>query len=107
MNGHIMITRSSDHSFIAIKNKLFAIGGYDNIVEVYDSTSNKFVAINNRHLFGNHAGSIPLGNKIVMFFNERTTVWCYDVDTEKWSEESICGTTDDINHFTKFPKLYF
>ena len=102
-----MITRTSDHSLIAIKNKLFAIGGYHNIVEVYDSNSNKFVAVNSKHLFGYHARSIPLGNKIVIFFMESTTAWCYDVDTDEWSKESFCGTTDDLNHFTKFPKLDF
>ena len=101
-----MITRTFGHSLVSIKNKLIAIGGHEKAIEVYDSTSNKFVAVNNKHLKRYHAGAIPLGNKIVMFFEQSTTVWCWDVDTQEWSEESFCGTTDDLNYFIKFLKLY-
>ena len=100
-----MIKRTCGHSLIAIRNKLIAID--DNIVQVYDSTSNKFVAINNKHFFGYYAGAIPLGNKIIIFSINSTTALCYDVDSNEWSKKSFCATTDDLNYFTKFPKLYF
>ena len=104
-----MIERGSDHDLVAIKNKLFAMGGWKNLVEVFDSTCKKFVAIKPTVQTDNEfmctTQAISMENKVVIFFLESSTVLCYNVDQDVWTEECCFPATDGLNFYTKIPKL--
>ena len=108
-----MKERTSMHSLIAIKNKLFAIGAEKDFLEMYDSTSNAFVVI--KHYPSYTSGmyspydwlthAIGMGRKVLIFEFEASKVLCYDADKNEWSNESCCTATDGSNFFLKIPKL--
>ena len=89
-----MVKRRAYHGLVAVKNKLFAIGGRENTCEVYDSCSKRFSLLNLpkknfKFNFENTDGAISMGNKIVVFNRATTPVALYDLNKEQWSEESI------------------
>ena len=105
-----MIEEGCYHKLVAIKNKLFAMGGWKKLVEVYDSTCKKFVIIRPT-ILGNcipGAQAISLANKVVIFFCNRSSVLCYDVDTDEWNVYP-CGKGRNINDniYIKVPKLFY
>ena len=88
-----MIKRRVFHNLVAVKNKLFAIGGEENTCEVYDSRSKSFSLMISPKKdfefdFKNANGAIPMGNKIVVFHLHTTLVASYDLNNERWSTES-------------------
>ena len=106
-----MVKRRYCHKSVAIKNKLFLVGGgaiFDRDVEVFDSHCNKFVSIKEHPKWldeSNISDVLSIGNKIVIFSNEEGCVLIYDVDKNKWSRKS-CEATKNIVHFScsKLPK---
>ena len=99
-----MIKSRSYHRLIAIKHKLFAIGGHGQIFEVYDSTCKKFVSVlNSPRDFSVEA--ISLENKVLVLSRARSTYSCYNVDNDEWTTESCIETADSNNKFTVIPKL--
>ena len=68
-----MVETRSDYKTVAIKNKLFIVGGYFNTyIEVFDSCSNNFVLLKNtfRSLRHTYVSDITtLGNGILIFNN--------------------------------------
>ena len=93
-----MIERRSCHKSVAIKNKLFVVGGRDTkTCEVYDSICNKFVFLKSpqetlREKLIRPAEVISIGNKLVVFCDQlgkcSRYILFYDVDSDEWSEES-------------------
>ena len=87
-----MIKRRRYHDLVAIKNKLFAIGGREHSCEVYDSCSKKFFLLKSppkfsKFSFKNAAGAISMCNRIIVFgFNPKVAVF-YDLVKQQWSEE--------------------
>ena len=98
-----MIERRSSHKSVAIKNKLFLIGGFTNqTIEVFDSSSNMFALT--KHPFINLnsffiADVTSIGNKVVIFSNGEGSVYFYDVENDVWSEKS-CKATKHISYFS-------
>ena len=89
-----MIKQRRSHELVAIKNKLFAIGGGENTCEVYDSCSKKFSLINSlktnfKFNFENSTGAVSMGSKIIVFDFNTSFVACYDKNKEQWSEQLI------------------
>ena len=98
-----MIKERSHHKSVAIKNKLFVVGGLSTqTIEVFDSSSKKFAllqhpSINLRSHYILDVTSI--GNKIVLFSNKDGSVFLYDVENDVWSEKS-CEATKHIKYFS-------
>ena len=104
-----MINRKSAHSLVAAKNKLFVFSNSKDTNEVFDEVCKKFVALKspNREMFRFNK-AVSIGNKIVLFQHESSTVLCYDVDKDEWSEDS-CYITENINCYScvRVPKRTF
>ena len=92
----------SHHNLVVVKDKLFVIGTES--CEVFDNVCKKFVSLKKPYTLSNKAMSI--GNKIMTFQENKSSVVCYDVDKDEWSEES-CDATKDLNDFslTKIPRI--
>ena len=77
------------------------------LVEVYDSTSKKFVVIKPPidKCFATANEAIPVGNKIVVFFHNTSSVLCYAVDKDEWNQDSSVKALDYVNLYAKVPKL--
>ena len=91
----------SEHSSVAVRNKLFAVGGsYGSSGEVYDSTSQRFTLLKNDiDGFGHDfdCKSISIGNKVIVISTGSTL--CYDIDKETWVEEPF-EITKNFNAFS-------
>ena len=90
-----MIETRCLHKSVAIRNKLFIVGGRTTrSCEVYESRCNKFVSLKSppaycmRNLNG-PAAVIAVGSKIAIFGNLSDNVVYYDVENDTWSEDSF------------------
>ena len=87
-----MIEKRQNHKSIAIKNKLFIVGGNSkSTCEVFDLTCNKFVLLKPHFKsveenFDYLAEVISIGSKLVVFGTIIQTIWFYDVEKNEWSE---------------------
>ena len=95
-----MIEGRSHHDLVAVKSKLFAIGGKStgNTCEVLDSTCKTFVTLKSSIGF-NAYKAVSIGSKFFIFQNGLPNIVSYDVDKDKWSENS-CEATDNISYFS-------
>ena len=106
------------HKSVAVKNKLFILGGETNLAnfekncEVFDSFSRKFVLLKPLPPYSLDDYSeycnievIPIGKKLVVFGNLKNVVRIYDLENDCWSEES-CEMTKNLLGFccVKVPK---
>ena len=93
----------SFHSLVVVKDKLFVIGQGTKSCEVFDNVCKKFVVFNQQPSI-NYNKSLSIGNKIVILQEKRSSIVCYDVDKDEWSEES-CEVTKHLEGFSyvKFP----
>ena len=110
-----MIAPRQHHDLVAMKNKLFVIGGEIKTCEVFDTCSNKFIDIKlppKRFKFDltNTAPdtAVSLGSKIIIFGINSETVAFYDVDKDEWDEEPFELTTG-VREYTllKVPKISY
>ena len=98
-----MIERRRFHKSVAIKNKLFIVGGlFSKAIEVFDLYSKKFAllqhpSINMRLELVADVSSI--GNKVVIFSDREGSVFYHDVENDVWSEKS-CEATKNTQHFS-------
>ena len=104
-----MIESACEHCLVAVKNKLFAVGGsLKTMVEVYDSVCKMFVALKlpcvNYTSYG-PTKAISFGNRVLIFLLWSEEALCYDTVLNEWSKESCCESTYDINFYIKVPKL--
>ena len=106
-----MINGKSNHSLIAISNKLFVIGSKwhtngPNTCEVFDNSCKSFVALKSptTEYFGDKV--VLIDNKIVAFQSDTPFTICYDVDEDKWSSEP-CEVTKNLSwfHCVKVPLI--
>ena len=97
-----MIRGRHRHKSVAIKNKLFLIGGTTPTCEVYDSTLNKFVLLKappeyyKDYLCG-PAEFISIGRKLVLISNDRHILF-YNFENDEWLEKSF-EVTKNIMEF--------
>ena len=107
-----MIKRRSSHNSVAIKNKLFLVGGFlSSSIEVFDSHCNKFALFKNvPEGFSTYLSYISnvasVGNKVVFFSIIKKCILFYDIENNEWSEIH-CKAISNINYFSlsKVPKL--
>ena len=85
------------HSLVVVKDKLFVIGDERNRFEVFDNVCKKFVSL--KHPFIDYSKSVAIGNRIIVFKYVISTLLCYDVDKDEWSEESF-ELTEDLDGFS-------
>ena len=94
------------HEMVAVRKKLFVIGGGTKMNEVYDSTSQRFTVLKQRLTvkgdgWYNVFASFSIGSKLFVYFNCSSSVFSYDVIEKEWHEESC----EPIKHLTKFSAI--
>ena len=89
-----MINSKCLHSLVTLKNKLFVIGYGSDSCEVFDNFNKKFVDLKSPYSPFNLNKALSIGNKILIFINNSSLVFSYDVDKDEWSKESCKGTTN-------------
>ena len=106
-----MIERRCSHRSVAVKNKLFVVGGHTRSCEVYDSTCNNFVLLKQPpSVFKEYLGFmdevISIGSKLELFGDYRNSILFYDVEKDEWSDES-CEVTNNLRGYgcAKVPQL--
>ena len=99
------------HSLVAVRNKLFAVGGYKSTCcEVFDSACKVFVQLKTHpeffKLYTSKIKCASIGSRIVVFGEGAPTISCYDVGKDEWSEQAS-GATCNLWSFscTAIPKL--
>ena len=81
-----MISGKSEHSLVAVRNKLFVIGNVPQTCEVFDGSLNKFVALKLPPIvYLNEA--ISFGNKLLIVHNKTQCIIWYNFEKDEWSEE--------------------
>ena len=92
------------HKSVAVKNKLFVIGGLiRNGVEVFDSTANKFAILEQPTSFSwfilyEPFGVITVGNKLYVF-QRNSDAKTYDFENNEWSVKT-CEATEYLKYFS-------
>ena len=102
-----MINARICHDLIAVSNKLFAIGGKTMTFEVYDTFSEKFVALNLLPRLENdfrYFGAYMIGRNI-MVFGKSPKVYFYNVDSNEWYEGSCEITNYKRFYLSKLPQI--
>ena len=107
-----MIETRARHKSVAIKNKLFVVGGiYSTTCEVFDSTCNKFALLKlTSHQYRPHlnipAEVVSIGTNLVVFSNQDNIILFYDVKNGVWSSNTL-GVPKTIMSFacTKVPQI--
>ena len=80
-----MVRGMSKHSMVAVRSKLFAVG--NECFQVFDG--DKFASLKLRlNSFKWFLKAVLVGDKICVFQDNRTSVFCYDVNAGVWSEET-------------------
>ena len=105
-----MIRRRAEHNLVAVQNKLYVFGGWEDSCEVFDRCSNKFVLLrasslqNMDEYYVREAFAIE--RKIWIIREYSTKLAYFDVDKAVWSEESFEATKDiELFWCLKIPKL--
>ena len=92
------------HKSVAVKNKLFVIGGLStNNFEVFDSNSNKFTFLKHpsrayEFELYDPFKVITVGSKIFIF-QSNSEVKTYDFENDEWSVK-VCEATKDLMFFS-------
>ena len=94
-----MIERRSRHNLVNFKSKLFVIGGKDSGIkcEVFDKTSNRFIALKTPELKYLFMKAYLIGSKLFILQHGTNKIICYDVCKNKWSEEQ-CEVMKNIKY---------
>ena len=100
--------KSFPHSLVTVKNKMF-VCGYGEVLEVFDSTNNKFDKLNLSYMDTEGfavSGLFSMGNKVYSLSQKKLS--SYDVEKKELSEE-IFESMKDIYWFsyTAIPQLEF
>ena len=109
-----MIQRRYCHKSVAVKNKLYLVGGnLAKTCEVFNSITNKFCFLKQPKKISNSSLNYPteviaIGSKLNFFFDTTGTVKVYDFDSGKWSENT-CNATKKLMFFScvKLPMKSF
>ena len=96
-----MIKGAAGHSLVVVKNKLYVVGSSTHACEFYDSICKMFVALkSNMSVKYYHSyKAINVGPMIYVFLGNTSTILCFDIETNKWSEES-CEITENVYDYS-------
>ena len=93
-----MVNYQSFHNLVVVKNKLFVIGLGTENCEFFDNACKKFVVLKHQqYIYYNK--SVSIGNIIFIFQEFSSSVICYDVVKNEWSEEP-CEVAKYLKDFT-------
>ena len=93
-----MINHHSHHNLVVVKDKLFVIASGKESCEVFDNVCKKFVSVKTPFTIDFNK-SVAIGNRIVVFKENSSTIISYDVDKDELSIES-CEVTKHLQDFT-------
>ena len=104
-----MVEGRCHHHTVAIRDKLFVVGGASNktTLEVFDSSSKRFSILKPKvsyYRFYFPESVILVGSKLLVF--EGSKILSYDMDKDQWAEESS-KTINDLSNYScvKIPLL--
>ena len=111
-NMPTMVERRASHQSVAMKDKLFVVGGWiERSCEVFDSTCNKFVLVNPPPQdFTNYLDETvkitSIGSKLIIFGDQTNSILFYDVENGEWHDEP-CEITGHLHGYccVKLPQL--
>ena len=94
----------SYHKSVAVKNKLFVIGGQTHINEVYDSTSKNFAVLKpSFDLYdireNNPFAAFNIANKLYVYFDGSSNIFYFDTTKGKWYEKPS-EATENLSYFS-------
>ena len=94
------------HEMVAVRKKLFVIGGGTQMNEVYDSTSQRFTVLKQPlnvpgKGLNNVFASFSIGSKLFVYFDCSSSVFSYDVIKKEWKGEA----RGPMKHLTKFSAI--
>ena len=98
-----MINRRRNHKLVPVRNKLFVLGGQGGGPELYDSSANEFVTLQQPRTV-EHFGccdAVPMGNCILILTNYPRIMVTYNMDTDEWTREDVKSASNN----SKFPCL--
>ena len=103
-----MIESRDYHKSVAVKNKLFVVGGsITRTSEVYDSSCHKFVLLKPPPVCFTHypAEIISIGSKLTVF-NHTGRILFYDIEKNEWTVKR-CDLTKGLQRYScvKLPQL--
>ena len=84
---------------VTIREKLFVVGNVTYSIEVFDNASKVFTALKPSPTFIDLNKALSVGNKIVIFQEKKSSVICYDINKDEWSEEP-CELTKNLESFS-------
>ena len=97
-----MVEERCDHKSVAVKNKLFIVGGNTTTCEVYDSGCGKFSSLKllKETIYGflrSPSEVLSIENKLLIFKRYEKNVLIYDIEKDDWSEKpcSLIQNRDD------------
>ena len=94
----------TNHSLVAVRNKLFVIGG--ETYEVFDSASGKFATLSVNSPMFDSSKCVQIGSKVVLFQGYSTVAYIYDTDKDELKPVE-CEVTRQIQNYccVRVPKL--
>ena len=87
------------HSLVTIRDKLFVIGNVTYSIEVFDNACKVFIALKPSPTFIDSNKAFSVGNKILIFQENSSSVISYDVNKDEWAEEP-CELTKNLEDFS-------
>ena len=99
-----MVEERCHHKSVAVKNKLFIVGGNTATCEVYDLNYGKFnllkfVKETTYDYIKNPIEVLSIGNKLFIFKRNGTSVLLYDVEKDEWLKEA-CSFTQNLDTYS-------
>ena len=102
-----MVEGRSEHSLVAIKSKIIAIGNRN--YEIYDEVAKSFTLINvplNYTSYYLSVKAISVGNKIALLRRFKSRILFLDTGNDKWCEKDFdFSNTSFLAVFLKFPQM--
>ena len=103
-----MVRGSCYHHTIAVRTKLFAVGGVGHVCQVYDGRSGKFCRVTPPAGSFSLDLAVPMGGDIVVFELKSQTVAFYDVIKDRWSKKSYASLHGfDFRNCLRMPQTFF
>ena len=94
-----MIESRRHHNLVCVKSKLFVIRGFNSeSCELYDGACKKFTLLKSPTFTRHNLSAVLIRNRIFLFQRRSKCILSYNVDEEKWSEESFEPLQDSCSY---------
>ena len=94
-----MVHHHTYHGLVVSRKKMFVFDRHGEDCEVFDGACKKFVSLKAEIKYDILGKILSTGNKIFIFYRKKSSVVCYDVDKNEWSEEPF-AVTESLKGFS-------